>query len=121
MPSTLIRSATCAHCHRSFVARWDHGHWQQYCSIPCARRARPYGKMEAVKRTYGLADDAALRTWLLDHLNRRPVTVVADLCGVQKQALYHWMRILGIRKVLRYEVDPHGPRTGRDDTGCRCD
>lgn len=93
----------CATCGRDFLPRWNHGHWQRYCSLLCANRAQAWAKIEQVKAQYGLADDGALRQWLVDQLNRRTVTAVAALCGVNKQALYQWMQRLGIRKTLRYE------------------
>jgi len=93
----------CALCGRPMRPKYDHGRWHRYCSTTCARRAQPWAKIEQVKAQYGLADDAALRAWLVDQLNRRTVTAVAEISGVHRQALYAWLRLLRIKKVLRYE------------------
>ncbi|WP_053958361.1 hypothetical protein [Sulfobacillus thermosulfidooxidans] len=93
----------CARCQTPFRPARHHGRWQRYCSLACARRASSEAKQSLVKTTYGLADDAALRAWLIDQLNHRSATTVAALCGVHRQALMHWMRQLGIRKVVRFE------------------
>ncbi len=51
-----------------------------------------------------MADDAALRQWLMDQLNRRTVEAVAALCGVRRQALYQWLDRLRVRRVVRWEA-----------------
>ena len=95
---------TCAVCGTTLTGqKYWHGHWQRYCSSACVHQAQIRAKMDPVKAAYALADDAALRRWLVDQLNHRTVTAVAGLCGVSKQAVYHWMRYWGIRKVVRYE------------------
>lgn len=93
----------CPHCGTPFRAKRHHGKRQRYCSLACANRHQAWAKLGDVQAAYDLPDDAALRRWLVDQLNRRTVTTVAHLCGVQRQALYQWMERLGIRKVVRYE------------------
>lgn len=93
----------CAHCGTPFRAKRHHGQQQRYCSLACANRQQAWAKLGDVQAAYNLPDEAALRQWLIDQLNRRTVTAMADLCGVQRQALYQWMGRLGIRKVVRYE------------------
>lgn len=89
-------------CGQVIPRRRQHGQWQRYCSLSCANRAR-FGKIAQVMADYDLRDDAALRRWLIDRLNRSTIEATAQLCGVQKQAVYHWMAVLGIRRVVRYE------------------
>lgn len=93
----------CALCGTAFPPTRRHGRWQRYCSQSCAQRAQAWAKIEQVKAAYGLPDDAALRAWLVEQLNRATVTAVAGRCGVDRQALYQWMARFGIRRVVRYE------------------
>lgn len=64
-----------------------------YCSLSCMRRRPP--KMVLVEMKWG----ESFASLALNHLNRGgTVQALADMCGVHKQAVTKWLKMLGIEK-----------------------
>lgn len=78
-------------------------HRRRYCSIACWQR-RPQ-KMIAAEREYGEPVDRLMVRWLNEGRSQR---VVAGLLGVEVDSVQRWMRLLGIRRVVRYEARGEG-------------
>jgi len=78
----------------------------KYC--PTCGKVVPQGHGYKSKRTYCSRDCYLWRNLppkeeILETLNRnKNVTVTAHLFGVNKQALYHWMKHYGIKKKVEY-------------------
>lgn len=76
----------CLKCNKVVPAGRGYKSAQKYCSAKCYQWRNLPPKED-----------------ILEHLNRNAnVTVTANLFGVNKQALYRWMKHYGIRKKVVY-------------------
>ncbi|MDE2099038.1 MAG: hypothetical protein KGL39_17420 [Patescibacteria group bacterium] len=94
---------TCPTCGRAFRHADKPPRKRTYCSAACRRSRTP--KMIAAEQAWGRPIDALLLDWLNRGMTQ---DAIAGLVGIQSYMLIRWMRTLGIRRVVRYEMRGEG-------------
>jgi len=97
----MAETETCLCCGKvlKYHERKDGRRNRGYCSMECYQKKPP--KMAYAELVWG----REISGLLCDLLSEHPVEVVAHMMGVNKQALYSWIRKLRLRKVVTWEVD----------------
>ncbi|MFC4768717.1 hypothetical protein [Effusibacillus consociatus] len=95
----LLESKNCLNCGTRLPRGHGYKRKQGYCSADCYQAKPP--KMALLEKIHG----KPIREIVVEELNRNHTSmdVVAQLLGIQKFALYQWIKKLRIRQVVRWE------------------
>lgn len=96
----MAETETCLCCGKrlKYLEQKDARRNRGYCSQRCYYTKPP--KMAYAERVWG----RPIAELICDLLNNHTVEATAHLLGVEKWTLHQWIKKLGIRRVVRWEV-----------------